>query len=51
MLKRTGTPRSYRYSFTNPLVQPFAVMKGVTSGKISEDILNNLMQTDLRLVQ
>ena len=49
VLKRTGTPRSYRYSFVNPLVQPFAVMKGVTSGKISDDVLNGLLETDLRL--
>lgn len=46
VLKRIGTPRSYRYLFTNPLIQPFAVMKGVTSGRVSNDILNSLMARD-----
>ena len=46
VLKRTGTPRSYRYAFTNPLIQPFAVMKGVTSGRISDRTLGALALRD-----
>jgi Cdc6-like AAA superfamily ATPase len=46
ILKRTGTPRSYRYQFKNPLIQPFAVMKGVTSGRISSNLLDTLRLRD-----
>jgi Cdc6-like AAA superfamily ATPase len=42
ILRRTGTKRRYRYAFVNPLLQPFVVMQGFTSGKISEEALRNL---------
>jgi hypothetical protein len=31
--------RRFRFRFSNPLMQPFVVMKGVASGIISEDAL------------
>ena len=33
ILRRTGTPRRYRYRFVNPLMQPFAVMQGFTTDR------------------
>jgi Cdc6-like AAA superfamily ATPase len=42
VLSRTGTPRRYRYRFVNPLMQPFAVMQGFTTGKISDEVLNRI---------
>lgn len=42
ILRRTGTSRRYRYRFVNPLMQPFAVMQGFTTGKLSDDVLRSL---------
>ncbi len=39
VLQKEGVKRKFRYRFSNPLMQPFVVMKGVASGTISEDTL------------
>ena len=36
ILQRTGRPRSYRFRFINPLMQPFVIMKGFAEGKLTE---------------
>lgn len=39
VLQRAGFPRRYKFRFTNPLMEPFVIMKGLVRGKItSEDI-------------
>lgn len=40
VLRMTGTDYRWRYQFTNPLLQPFVLMKGIDSGKITQDQLN-----------
>lgn len=40
VLKKTGTDYRWRYQFTNPLLQPYVLMKGLEAGKISELQLN-----------
>lgn len=42
VLRRTGTPRRYRYRFVNPLMQPFVIMQGFTTGKISDLALDKI---------
>ncbi len=39
ILHRIGTPRRYRFRFTNPLLQPFAIMNGLSSGMLAPDML------------
>jgi hypothetical protein len=39
VLQKEGVKRRFRFRFSNPLMQPFVVMKGVASGIISEDAL------------
>jgi hypothetical protein len=39
ILQKEGVKRKFRYRFSNPLMQPFAVMKGVASKIISEEVL------------
>jgi Cdc6-like AAA superfamily ATPase len=34
VLKREGAKRKYQYRFTNPLLQPFIVMKGIVESRI-----------------
>jgi Cdc6-like AAA superfamily ATPase len=35
VLEKTGQARRFRYRFTNPLLQPFVVMSGLTTGLIT----------------
>ncbi|MFZ2752654.1 MAG: AAA family ATPase [Lysobacteraceae bacterium] len=36
VLERFGEPRNYRYRFTDPLLQPFVIMKGLADGVIDD---------------
>ncbi len=38
ILKRIGYPRRYRYRFTNPLMEPYVIMKGMTKGFIKDEV-------------
>lgn len=38
VLERFGEPRNQRYRFTDPLMPPFIVVKGLADGLISDDI-------------
>ncbi len=42
VLERMGLKRRYRYRFSNPLLQPFVIMKGISSDLIGEDLLADL---------
>lgn len=39
VLLKEGAPRRFRYRFLNPLMQPFVLMKGIASGDITWDDL------------
>ena len=41
-LRRTGSEYRWRYQFSNPLLQPFVLMKGISSGRVTEEQLNIL---------
>ena len=36
VLQRFGEPRNYRYRFTDPVMQPFVIMKGLADEKIDD---------------
>ncbi len=42
ILEKTGTPKTYRYRFTNPLMQPYVLMKGIADGTLPPSLLNEL---------
>ncbi len=37
MLQREGTSRRYFYRFSDPILQPYVVLKGLSSGLITDD--------------
>jgi DNA polymerase III delta prime subunit len=39
VLKKTGAKHKFKYRFTNPLMQPLIIMKGLVDGRISEETL------------
>ncbi len=38
VLRKEGVKRRYRYRFTNPLMPPFVVMKGIMDGLILSEV-------------
>jgi len=38
VLRRLGEARNYRYCFTDPMMQPFVILKGLNEGLITEQI-------------
>lgn len=40
VLERFGEPRNFRYRFTDPMMQPFAILKGLSDGRISDTVAN-----------
>jgi len=42
ILKKTGGSRRFRYTFANPLMQPYIVMKGFADGKIPTGVFDLL---------
>jgi Cdc6-like AAA superfamily ATPase len=42
VLKRSGIKRRFRYRFTDPLMQPFVLMKGLADGKIDASVLDTV---------
>lgn len=36
VLERFGEPRNYRYRFTDPLLQPFVILKGLADGVVDD---------------
>lgn len=45
ILEKQGVKYSYRFRFTNPLVQPFVIMQGFAKGKLSNEIFQKLKRT------
>lgn len=39
ILEKRGKQRSYRYRFRNPLLPPYIIMKGISGGLISADVI------------
>ncbi len=39
VLEQIGSPRNYRYRFADPLMQPFAILHGISSEKLSVSVL------------
>jgi hypothetical protein len=44
VLKRSGVKRRFRYRFTDPLMQPFVIMKGLADGVIDPSLLDFVEQ-------
>jgi Cdc6-like AAA superfamily ATPase len=42
VLQKVGQPRKYFYRFTNPILQPYIVLRGIAEGLISEALLAEL---------
>ena len=38
VLQRTGTPRNYRYRFADPMMQPYVILKGLSEGKLTDEV-------------
>jgi hypothetical protein len=38
ILERLGEARNYRYRFTDPMMQPFVILKGLHDGRITDEI-------------
>ncbi len=38
VLERLGEPRNYRYRFTDPMMQPFVILKGLHDGRVTEEL-------------
>lgn len=38
ILERLGEARNYRYRFTDPMMQPFVILKGLDDGRITDEI-------------
>lgn len=50
VLQRFGTARNYRYRFSDPMMQPFVILKGLNEGQITDqiaDIFSTKPQLDL----
>lgn len=37
VLQRFGTPRNYRYRFSDPMMQPYVILRGINEGKITDE--------------
>lgn len=44
ILEKTGARKRYRFRFRNPLVQPFVIMQGFSTGKLTGVVLGNLQK-------
>lgn len=42
ILKKEGQKRRFQYSFIDPMMQPYVLMKGITEGKVTEEQLRIL---------
>lgn len=41
-LQKHGQPRKYFYRFSNPILQPFVILHGLTEGTLTESLLTEL---------
>jgi len=42
ILERIGSPRAYKYRFTEPKMQPYVIMRGMSDGLLPEGALERL---------
>jgi Cdc6-like AAA superfamily ATPase len=45
VLERVGKERKFRYRFRNPLMQPYVIMRGLSSERIGQETLRRLAET------
>lgn len=38
ILQRWGTARNFRYRFTDPMMQPYVILKGLSEGRLTDEI-------------
>lgn len=38
VLQRWGTARNFRYRFTDPMMQPYVILKGLSEGRLNDEI-------------
>ena len=43
ILQKVGTARHFRFQFVNPLMRPYIIMKGLTSGRLDAATLESLV--------
>ncbi len=46
ILKKFGARKRFRYRFSNPLMQPFVIMRGFADGRVTGTILEKLAQPE-----
>lgn len=46
VLEKMGTNYRWRYRFTNPLMQPYVIMKGIATGLVTEQKLKAMIEQD-----
>lgn len=44
VLEKAGTQRRFRFRFSNPLFQPFVIMRGISDGMLKDDLLELLVR-------
>jgi Cdc6-like AAA superfamily ATPase len=49
ILKKFGVKKRFRYRFTNPLMQPFVIMRGFSENRVTKPVLEKLAQPDGKL--
>lgn len=42
ILLKQGSSRCYRYRFVNPVIRPYAILKGMSNGIVTRDVLNRI---------
>lgn len=50
VLERVGEERNYRYRFTDPMMQPFVIMKGLSDNRIDDKLANWALQRMTRTI-
>jgi Cdc6-like AAA superfamily ATPase len=48
VLERMGIEYRWRYRFSNPLMQPYVIMKGIESGQITDEKLRHIVEHEQR---
>ena len=43
ILTRTGEPRNYRYQFSDPMMQPYVILRALESGKLNMNVLQDFI--------
>lgn len=49
VLERRGIPRKYRYRFSDPMMQPYVIIKGIRDGMVSSEAKRRLLTHDRTL--